>query len=301
MAISECNTTVDRSGRELLVHGTTPFPIACYHDDFRQMDVPWHWHEEWEAVYITEGSCTVAAGQQKIRLRAGEGFFINSGILHGCWDTDNTGCRFHSLVFHPRLVGGSLDSVYYQRYVAPLTGHPAMSFLPLMPSVPWQADALRAIDRAWLDCSRESPGYEFAVRASLSELVCLLCRAMPAAQPLPSTRSLRDGGRIKTMLRCIHDHFGTELTTAQIAASASVSESECLRCFRTTIGTTPIRYLKQYRLQQAAQQLLETGDRIQEIASRCGFQDMSYFTRAFREEKGCTPSAYREANQKSQP
>ena len=39
MALADCNTTVDKSGRELLDHGTTAFPIACYHDDFRICDV----------------------------------------------------------------------------------------------------------------------------------------------------------------------------------------------------------------------------------------------------------------------
>ena len=114
MAIALCNTTVDGRGRELVEHGTTAFPVACYHDDFRQMDVPWHWHEELEAVLISEGSCTVAAGNEKFVLQEGEGFFINSEVLHGAWNGADSGCRFHSLVFHPRLVGWSLDSVFYQ-------------------------------------------------------------------------------------------------------------------------------------------------------------------------------------------
>lgn len=46
MALTECNTTVGSDGRELLEHGTTAFPIACYEDDFRVSNVPWHWHEE---------------------------------------------------------------------------------------------------------------------------------------------------------------------------------------------------------------------------------------------------------------
>ena len=51
--------------------------------------------------------------------------------------------------------------------------------------------------------------------------------------------------------------------------------------------------MKQYRIQQAARLLAETREKVSEIAERCGFQDMSYFTRAFREEKGCVPTQYR--------
>ena len=293
MALSQCNTTVDPTGRELVEHGTTEFPIACYRDDFRKMDVPWHWHQEWEVVLVTAGSCLVAADNQKRTLRAGEGFFINSGILHGCWDVEASGCEFHSIVFHPRLVGGSLDSVFYQSFVQPLLDAPALNFLPLSPSDPWQNAALTAIEGAWQACVQEAPGFPFQVRNCLSELTWLLCSHLPSSQRQPSAKSLRDAERIKAMLSHIHAHYGSPLTTQSIAASALVSESECLRCFRSTIGTTPIQYLKQYRLQQAAQMLRQTDHKISEIAERCGFQDMSYFTRAFREQQGQVPTEYR--------
>lgn len=293
MALAECNTTVDKTGRELVEHGTTAFPIACYQDDFRKMEVPWHWHEEWEAVVITQGSCVVAAGNRKVTLRSGEGFFINSGVLHGCWDVENTGCIFHSLVFHPRLVGGSLDSIFHQGYVQPLLENSGLEFVTLSPSVPWQNKALEAIESAWQQFVVEHEGFVFAVRDSLSRLVVILHGNIPGSVQSPGGKALRDAERIKAMLSLIHSQYGSELNTEKIAAAASISESECLRCFRSTIGTTPIQYLKQYRIQQAARQLMETNDKISDIAVSCGFQDMSYFTRVFRDIKGCVPSQYR--------
>ncbi len=293
MGLAECNTTVDHNGRELVTHGSTAFPIACYQDDFQIMDVPWHWHEEWEAVVITKGSCIVAAGSQKVSLHAGQGFFVNSGVLHGCWDTAHSGCEFHSLVFHPRLVGGSLDSIFYQGYVQPVLDAPGLDFFYLDTGIFWQQQALEALENAWQSCVQEPPGYVFQVRTSLSRFTALLYENLPNALPVSSEKTLRDAQRIKTMLSFLHDNFGNDLNTQAIAASASISESECLRCFRTTIGTTPIQYLKQYRIQQAAQLLLSSDEKISEIACRCGFQDMSYFTRAFREHKNCTPTHYR--------
>lgn len=293
MPLAECKTTVDRTGRELVDHGTIAFPIACYRDDFRYMDVPWHWHEEWEAVWITQGSCIVSAGNQSLTLRSGEGFFVNSGILHGCWDAENTGCMFHSIVFHPRLVGGSMDSIFYQGYVQPLVDQAGLEFVPLYPGIPWQKQALEAIEDAWQSCVREEQGYVFHVREALSRLIFLLHSCIPGAVQSPGVKAQRNAERIKTMLSFIHDHFGNELNMAQIAASASVSESECLRCFKTTIGTTPIQYLKQYRIQRATQLLLRTDKKVSEIACLCGFQDMSYFTRVFRDQTGKVPSQYR--------
>lgn len=293
MALTECNTTVDENGRELLDHGSYDFPIACYHDDFRVCDVPWHWHEEWEAVIITQGSCLIAAGNQKELLHAGEGFFIHSGILHGCWDELSSGCRFHSIVFHPRLIGGDPDSIFYRQYVLPLLNSSGAEYVLLRPDTQWQKDALQAIEDAWQHCVLETPGFPFHVRNALSSLVYGLHSHRSSSAAPENEKTLRNAKRIKSMLSYIHSHYRDELNIEKIAAVASVSESECLRCFHDSIGTTPIQYLKQYRIRQAANLLETSNDKVCEIAALCGFQDISYFTKSFREQLGCTPTQYR--------
>ena len=72
-----------------------------------------------------------------------------------------------------------------------------------------------------------------------------------------------------------------------------ISVSEALRCFHNTIGLTPIQYTKYYRVQRAADMLLNTDQKIARIGEACGFQEMSYFAKAFREQMGVTPSEYR--------
>ena len=54
-----------------------------------------------------------------------------------------------------------------------------------------------------------------------------------------------------------------------------------------------MQYLRQLRLQKAAELLQTTQLRIADVGARCGFQDASYFTKTFREWKGCSPVAYR--------
>lgn len=298
---SGCCSSIDKSGRELVDHGTTVFPVACYQDNLSQMQVPWHWHPEWEAVRILCGSCIVSAGSREITLHAGQGFFINSEIIHSCQNSGDGGCQFHSVVFHPRLVGGIPESVFHQTYVQPITDNPGLDFLILSTEIPWQAQALEAIEQAWQQCVREPDGYEFSVRNALSELTLLLWQHAPVPHVSSEGGTARDGERIKSMLRFIHANFGSTLTVRSIAASISISESECLRCFRKTIHTTPIQYLKEYRITKAAQQLLDTQEKVSCIASCCGFQDMSYFTRAFRNQMGCTPTEYRERSAQKHP
>ena len=297
MALSVCNTVTDERGRELTVHGTSLFPAACYLDDMQVDIVPWHWHEELEVSFVESGSAVFSVdGQQRV-MESGSGWFINSGVLHGAWKTTGGAGRMHATVFHHRLVGGSMDSVFWQSYIQPLLSDPARRCVCFDPQVSWQREALEAIEDAWKACVAEPPGYEFKVRHALSAVIFLLAKNCPSVEKSPTEKSLRDARRIKEMLQYIQEHYSEPLTAAMIARSASVSESECLRCFRAIIGTAPIQYVKQLRIQKAAELLQFTDRKIGEIGAACGFQEMSYFAKAFRELKGDTPSAYRRKRQ----
>ena len=294
MALSPCGAAAtDRRGRELAAHGTPLFPAACYSDNISEMDVPWHWHDELEVLVVETGTARAAAGGTDCIVKQGEGCFINTGVLHGVWPVGMEVCRLRSVVFHPRLVGGSVDSILWQKYLEPLLSDPCRSLIHLADSAGWEAQALCAAQEAWQICAAEGSGFEFEVREHLSRLMLLLFQNCPAAEKNPSEKSLRDGQRIKTMLQYIQAHYGEELTLAKIAQSAAVSENECLRCFRNMIGSTPIQYVKQVRVQRAAELLAATDRRISDIGADCGFQEMSYFARVFREHTGDTPKEYR--------
>lgn len=293
MAISPCGSKADPKGRELVSHGTALFPAACYLDDPVRQPVPWHWHTELEAGVVTEGGAVIAAGTERFTLEPGQGFFITSGVLHTALARGEAECRLHSAVFHPRLVGGGADSVFWQNYIQPLLAEGAPQCVALDGSAPWHGEALRAITAAWDACAEEPPGYDLRMREALSQLAFLLCRHRPAGGKPLSAKALRDEARMKRMLRFIQAHYGEEIGAAAIARSAAVSESECLRCFRSTIGVPPTQYLKQFRIQRAAELLASTAQSAAEIGARCGFPDASYFAKAFRQLMGRTPSEYR--------
>lgn len=293
MIIDPFDCPVDDTGREQVVHGSADFPIACYFNDLVQIPVLLHWHEELEAGIVTEGTAVLSIGSEQHILSAGEGFFINTGVLHAAHAASGCPCTIHSMVFHPRLIGGTGDSIFFRRYLRPLMEAPTLEWICLRDAVPWNRHALDAIRDVWEACRTEAPGYEFSVRNELSRLTWELHSHHTDHPQAMSHKSRRDAERIKLMLSFIHENYSLPITTRSIAASASVSESEALRCFRSTVGTTPIQYLKLHRLRQAAMQLLSGNDKISDIAERCGFQDMSYFTKAFREVEGCPPSEYR--------
>lgn len=290
--LSACDVMINSERRELVRHGTVAFPVACYHVDLHRYGCPWHWHDELEAVFVSEGEASMTLGKETFCLHAGDGYFVNSGVLHSGQVLCRTGCWFHTVVFHPRLVGGSQESVFFQKYLLPITGNRNLSGFGLYAAVPWQAEALKAIERAWQACAQEPAFYELVLRDALSALIAAILPHVPSAPAQPDPKDLRNAERVKQMLQFIHQNYGDALNTASIAQSALVSESECLRCFHSVLGTTPIQYLRKYRIERAAQLLAAGGGRIADTAAQCGFPDVSYFTRTFRELKGCTPKEY---------
>ena len=303
MALLTCQTITDQDGRELTQHGTALFPIGVYRDDLAHLPVPCHWHEELEAAIVTKGSLLIAVSGEKEVLEAGDGFFVNSNILHSAQATEGSDCQLHSMSFHPRLVSGGMDSIFYQSYIHPLL-RGGSRFVFFHRSEDWHREALAAVDAAWQCCVSERPGYEFEVRAALSRLVFLLISHQAPAQSQPSERALRNSARLRTMLSYVQSHYCHTLDVSQIAGAASVSKSECIRCFQHMLGIAPMQYVRQLRLRKAVR-LLSTGDApVTEVAVQCGFQDMSYFSKIFRLQYGCTPTEYRSraaAEQKKSP
>ena len=85
------------------------------------------------------------------------------------------------------------------------------------------------------------------------------------------------------------------LEVEQLARRAGTSPRNLSRSFQAELGTTPIRYYTQLRIERAAELLTHTDDDVQAIATSLGFRSMSHFGRTFRQATGCTPLEHRAA------
>ncbi len=293
MAISPCNCTTDPNQRELAEHGTLPFPIACYRDDLYRETVPWHWHEEFEYAIAMPGVSTFLVENEAVTLQHGEAIFINSQVLHAVESAKHDGVGLHSAVFHPRLVGGERESIFWEELIRPLVANSALRYLHLKVNIPWQAQMLDHLHGAWNAMESECRDYPNLIRYHLTAALGLLVEHCPMAGKQLSEQERIDAARIRGMLEFIHAYYTEDLTMEDICGSIHASPSACLRCFHVSLATTPMQYLKNYRLEQAARLLKTTAKTAKEIALDCGFNDVSYFTRSFREKNGCTPREYR--------
>lgn len=100
-------------------------------------------------------------------------------------------------------------------------------------------------------------------------------------------------GSIKDVVAFIDRHYAERLSLMQLAKIANVSETRFRRLFKNVMEMTPGRYLTTIRL-NAARKLLATTDMlISDIATQVGFWDQSHFVKAFKRERGLTPSQHR--------
>ena len=284
-------------GRELVQHGSALFPIACYAEDLESYAVAWHWHEEFEYILAVQGPLNVNVGKTRLTLQTGQGVLINSGVLHAVEQAGTSGAMLHSGVFHPRLVGG-MDTIFWQKLIRPLLQPGVPAFFWLEEEEPRQRQVLAHLRNAWNAVAEEPFDYENQVRYHLSAALRLLSIQCADEKRKVSRQEQIAAERMKQMLRFVEEHYAEELTVERIAADAALSESACLRSFRQVLGITPIQYVKQFRVEKAAELLRSTQLKTGEIGAECGFADGSYFIKTFREIKHCTPKEYRKRFEK---
>ncbi len=97
---------------------------------------------------------------------------------------------------------------------------------------------------------------------------------------------------LKNVLNYIEAHYTEKITLHELARTAGMSSKYFCHFFSEMTGRTPIDYVNYYRVERACCLLAGIGHSITDIAMLCGFNDVSYFTRAFKKYKGISPGQY---------
>lgn len=141
---------------------------------------------------------------------------------------------------------------------------------------------------------QEPPGFEFVVRENLSRVCFFLTEKFKDELEVLETLQSQDNLRIRKMLEYIQRYYFDDIKLADIAKAADIGERECLRCFQKTIQLSPIQYVLKYRIIRGAEMLLHNPENsISEIATACGFESPSNFSKIFKRFYKCTPREYR--------
>ena len=89
------------------------------------------------------------------------------------------------------------------------------------------------------------------------------------------------------------------ITLEDIARTAKYQQEYCPSSFQNNLKLTPVKYLINYRLKQAALLLINTEEKIATISNNTGFNNVDHFCRTFKKAYKMTPTDYR--NQERAP
>ena len=253
-----------------------------------------HWHEDLQFVYVFEGSAELQTLEESVRLKAGEGVFLNKNVVHQI--RQGEGCHYNSFLFPERFLKFYPGSPAAD-LVEKITTNQVLPYLFLRPDGAWQTAVLQQLhELAELEWHK-TVFYPYEV---LTRLVALWLILQKNVSLPPQKQENAVNTRMRCFLLYVETHYSEEITLEQLAQSAHVSKSECLRCFRVSLQTTPYQYLMEHRLSCAARLLKETNRSIgghcktSRISSNQPFRKMlqrenRMFTKGISKNKtGCT-------------
>ncbi len=292
MALHECGFPLNNTNKELRPHGTPEFPCAGYesrHTSSIEDVIPWHWHEELEIIHVIKGTMRLQVLSRYLTVHEGELAVINAHTLHSA--AGDPSCELQSLVFSPLLVTGNPNLIFAVKYISPMLACGNFSCVLFGKNSKrvsrWFTFAFQAL-------RTDVFGYEFIVRDQLTHILMAVYQKLEDVILKPDSAKNADELRLGEMLEFIHENFTRNISLSDIADVAGISEREALRCFKRTIGESPVQYLVKHRLMQSAYMLLTQPDiSVSEVAANCGFDSPAYYAKRFKELYRCAPRDYR--------
>jgi len=103
--------------------------------------------------------------------------------------------------------------------------------------------------------------------------------------------------RLRSIFYYVNENISKKITLEELADLIYVSKSHLIYLFKEYIGQPPMDYVKKIKIQKAKELLLTTKLPLNKISERIGYDNQSQFSRAFRQDTGMSPTAYRNSEQ----
>ncbi len=256
----------------------------------KEFDFPLHFHEEFELNFIRNaGGAKRIIGDHVEEITDTELVLVGSNLQHG-WFTNKCKGKIIkeiTIQFHRDL----FDEKFLQRnQMSFIRGLFQRSIRGVLFS---NATALAIMPR--LKQLTEKHGFD-----SVLELLSIL-------HDLSTSRNIRtlsdtsfnketpyyNSRRIEKIMAYVNNNFNQNISLNDAAKIAGMTEVSLSRFFKLRTGKTFVDTLNEVRLGHASRMLIDTTDSINEVAYKCGFNNMSNFNRIFKKKKDSTPKEFR--------
>ena len=281
--------------KESKKHSSTLFPFNIYLCsiplDFS--DVPIHWHNDMEIIYIKKGCGTVFLDFESHYVEAGDIIIVLPGQTHGISQLESYAMEYENIIFNvDMLLSKQSDGLDTSYFLPLLSGNLIFNHI-VTTDESYYLSIASALDRVDRLCAHGFPnGYELAIKGYMFEFFFELY-TIANKEDFVSVNSHKNLDKIKDIIRYIEENYRKSISIDEIAAVCNFSSSHFMKYFKKVMGRSFVDYLNDYRLSMASRLLLSSTDSILEIATDCGYENLSYFNRLFKKKYGITPSAYR--------
>ena len=269
-------------------------PIRARYYDYDRFTYPWHFHSQYEVIYVKEGCGRSFVGDCVESYSAGDLILFGSNLPHymrsdDIYHSEQSTLRVQGTIiqFEENFMQYSFD--YYPQFrqirqlleaskrgiIFPKQGNAQV--IELISSSP-ELQGLRQIT-GLLDL--------------LQGLATASCRRTLASLCYYEKFPVLGNKRIDKIISFINSNYTRALKLDEIAGMASMNSSAFCRFFKEVTGKTFLQYVMDMRIGYACK-LLVIGDmEILQIAVECGFDSISHFNRTFKQLTGLTPTQYR--------
>ena len=300
LAGTERNTmkqNIDRVlNHEAIKHGTIMLPYSIYRTYIPRVftDFPMHWHEEIEIIYVMSGKAIYTVDFEQYILEEGDILIIPPAALHSFKQYESCDFFAYSILFDQKMVDGNAVDTCSKKFISPIFKNEI--YLPIhINSSNEHNNAIRTIlNKAISSHTDMNFGYELEIKITFLEFINFFYKHnYYNARTKNNDINTRTANLIKGVTTFIEEHYKDKITLEILAEHANISVYHLSHIFKQSTGQTPIEYLNQYRLIMSADMLKSSDYSIMQIAFECGYNNVSYFNRAFKAKYGITPKEYR--------
>lgn len=245
--------------------------------------VPFHWHKEFEIIYVLQGAVTLYLDQRQYILNQDDVIVVNSMSVHQIERTNQDNVLL-TLQFSPDLMG---DDTFID-----------------CNSLHQTVDNRDRYDRirrclaqmAW-EANKKAPGCRNYSMGMLQLLVGHLQRYFSPVMSETSRKDVKayDYKRLNRVLQFVDRNYSQKITLQTIADQEHLSMHYFSHFFSDKIGIPFQKYLTSVRLEKAVIELTKSSKSMTQIMLDCGFANVKLFNKYFKEKYDCTPGAFRES------
>jgi len=262
-------------------------PFRLLHDPKLNHLFYWHFHPEFELVYIEGASATRHVGDHISQFSDSDLVLIGSNIPHLNFDYGVT-TTYRKEVLH---IKPSFKEDFVGQFpeLQPLERLLELSKYGLAFTGATQVEVGVLLKELHL----LSP-FDFFMQSL--RILKLLAQStefeLLHTQPYINRYSKKEQNRIREIYALVDEQYQNRITVDDVAALCNLTKPAFCRYFKKATGNTFISFLNQYRISQA-KRLLMTGKNISETCFACGFESLSYFNRTFKKVTKENPSVFK--------